>query len=115
VTYGRDLAYSVRLLQPAEEDALEYASYIQLKEKSNEAAERWLNGLYNQLQGLSELPRRFPVIYEAADLGKEYRSLIYHSHRIIYEVNDSTGTVFVHRVYHGAKQRLTPSDIPPEE
>lgn len=57
------------------------------------------------------MPLIHPLIPESEDLGRELRSIRYHSHRIVYEVDLPSQTVYVARVYHGARKPLSPEDL----
>ena|SRR5471030_1325880 len=111
LTFGASLAYRIQIALPARLDAKRYAAFIRDEQKSPEAARRWLDGLYAAINKLSEIPNRFTVIPEAEELGFPYRSFVYHSHRVVYEVYDSEPRVVIHRVYHGARESLTQKDI----
>ena len=96
---------------PAKQDAAQYAAFIRDKHKAPEAARRWLDGLYSAIGELAEAPSRFSVIPEADELGYPYRSIVYHSHRVIYAVDESERRVVIHRIYHGARMLLTEDDL----
>lgn len=55
--------------------------------------------------------RRFRVITEQTHFSIELRQFLHYSHRVIYHVNDDTGTVHVLRVYHGRRDVLLPEDV----
>jgi plasmid stabilization system protein ParE len=105
------LAYSIQITLPARRDARAYAAFLRDAQHSPDAAARWLNGLYAAIQTLAGAPHRFAVIPEAAELGFPYRAFVYHSHRVIYAVDDAAERVTVHRVYHGARNALTEEEI----
>jgi len=85
------LAYDIQITLPARQDARDYAAFIRDEQQSTAAAGRWLDGLYAAIKELAEAPHRFAVIPEAGELGFPYRSVVYHSHRVIYAVNDTEG------------------------
>jgi plasmid stabilization system protein ParE len=78
-----NLAYSIRITTVDRRDAQKYADFIRIEHKSPEAARKWLDGLQVAIKKLEELPNRYPLIPEAEELGFPFRSLIYHSHRIV--------------------------------
>ncbi|MBS1701516.1 MAG: type II toxin-antitoxin system RelE/ParE family toxin [Armatimonadetes bacterium] len=96
---------------PAEADAIDYATYILMTSRSPESARKWLDGLYDEIKSLAKMPNRFPIIPESDELGSEYRSLLYHSHRVIYAVQEADSLVIVLRVYHSARLSLTRRDL----
>jgi plasmid stabilization system protein ParE len=105
------LAYDVQITAPAKTDAQEYAQFIGDKERSYDAAKLWLDGLQSEINKLSDMPSKFAVIPEAEELGTPYRSFNYHSHRVIYAVDEEGKTVTVHRVYHCARKPLSTGDL----
>ena len=104
------LVYRVRILGIAREDARAYTSQI-ISDGRPDAAEKWLIGLVEATKKLSEHPNRFALIPEARLLGTAFRSFTYHSHRVIYWVDEAAKEVIVFRVYHGARKRLRNSDV----
>lgn len=105
------MVYSIQFTLLARQDAQDYAAFIRDEQNSPAPARRWLDGLNSAIEKLAEAPRRFAVVPEAEELGFPYRSLAYHSHRVIYAVNDDEERVTVIRVYHSARKPLTGNDI----
>lgn len=103
------MAYRVEVTEPAEEDIDETVAYM--AKDSFEAALRWHDGLWQLIFSLSDAPTRFSLIEEAEELGFPYRSAIHYSHRVIFRIDDALSTVYVVRVYHGARHPLTRRDI----
>jgi plasmid stabilization system protein ParE len=89
---------------------MEATQYIAQTLKS--AAARWQAGLWEKIFSLlPNMPEKFGFISEADELRFPLRSFNYHSHRVVYRVDDASSTVFVVRVYHGARQDLKEPDI----
>jgi plasmid stabilization system protein ParE len=65
------------------------------------AAGEWIEELERQISTLEQSPARCPVIPESAELGREYRHLLYGSYRTIFRIAGSR--VLVVRVIHGAR------------
>ena len=61
-----------------------------------------------------EMPAKFAVIPEAEVLGKPYRSALRYSHRLIHRIDEEASTVYVVRLYHGARKPLESEDIQEE-
>jgi plasmid stabilization system protein ParE len=104
------LAYRVEISDTALIDAEEYVQFIRARNEPV-AAERWFRGLISAIFSLEELPLRCPLIPEAAEFPVDLRHLIFHSHRIIFKVDEHLMLVTVVRVYHGARERIHPDDI----
>jgi len=110
------MAYKVSLTRPAEADA--YAAYEYIRENAPLIADKWLVGLFAAIQTLSEMPTRFPIIPEAAEIRHEARHLIHGrravAYRIIYDISDQPGEiphVRVLRIWRGSRDALTMADI----
>jgi len=63
------MAYRVKLTALAQADAYQAFEYI--REDAPGRAQEWLNGLFQEIDTLEEMPRRCPVIAEARDVGRE--------------------------------------------
>ena len=104
------MAFRIELASAAELDIAEAVEYIAMD--SPVMAQKWFDDLFLALEHLRQLPLRHVLIPEAADLKRELRSIHHHSHRVIYEVQEATNTVYIARVYHGARKPLMRKDIP---
>ncbi len=100
------MLYKVRIQPAALRDAEEYAAFIQDKNLEPSAAARWYDGLTEIILSLGSMPARCPVIPEHESFKIEIRHLHYHSHRIIFHIDEDTGTVYVLRIYHGARDAI---------
>ncbi len=106
------MKHKIVILSMAEEDAREGAAYIAAD--SAVAAAKWLTGLELSIESLSEFPNRFSRIPEAGSFNREYRQLHYHSHRIVFFVDEEAQAVVVARIYHGSRDKLRPSEVETE-
>lgn len=104
------MAFKVIVLQRAEADAEEYVQFIAAN--SRQAAGDWLQGLELEISGLAEMPQRYATIPEQGRFRHLYRHLHYHSHRVIFFVDELAQTVVVARIYHSARERLRIEDLP---
>ena len=96
------MAYKVEISLLARQDIFETTEYIR-EQSGIPRATRWKNGLISTIKELREMPLRYAVAEESADLRIELRELNYHSHRVIYLVLEDSKTVRVLRVYHSAR------------
>ena len=62
---------------------------------------RWLDAMERRIRSLERAPLRCAVIPETAELGREYRHLLFGNYRAIYRVEGVA--VWVIRVIHGAQ------------
>lgn len=91
--------YRVEITRAAERDAVGIYEYI--GHSSTTGAVAWFAEIERQAKTLAQFPRRCPVIPETADIGVEYRHLIWGSYRTVFRIED--GTVYVVRIIHGAQ------------
>jgi len=103
------MAFKIALAEAAFRDIDEATAFI--AHDSPDQARAWLAGIFPIIDSLQSLPKRYAVIPEAAALARELRSVHYHSHRIVYEVDESAQTVYIVRVYHGARRPLSSGDL----
>ena len=103
------MAFEVISTPAAESDVREVILYI--SRQSILAAAKWLMGFEDALEKLSEFPLRFMPFPEEQTGGNLYRSCLYHSHRIIYRVDEANKVVYIVRVYHVARMQLELADF----
>ena len=103
------MAFSVLLTNQALDDIDEHTRLI--AQDSLTQAARWRDTLEALILSLADAPDRFDVIPEAARLKRPYRSVGHFSHRVVYRIDEPANTVFVVRVYHGARKPLAKKDI----
>ena len=103
------MAYRIEVTRRAEADALEAADTI--ARDSIPAAARWFQGLERVFASLAESPSGFSTIAESPVLEHTYRSVRHYSHRVVFRVDEEARTVFIVRVYHGARRPLIDEDL----
>ncbi|MCW3061718.1 MAG: plasmid stabilization system protein [Capsulimonas sp.] len=103
------MTFRVEITDPAGDDIADAITFI--SRDSVEAAAKWFAGLQTLIFSLKESPGRFAVVPEAIELQTPYRSALYHSHRIVFRIDDANRIVYVVRLYHGARQSLTNDDV----
>lgn len=103
------MTYRIEISQSALEDIVEATEFI--AKDSKLAAHRWLQSLQQRFHDVQAMPTQFGLIAEAESLGRSYRSFVHFSHRVIYRIDEEMLTVFVVRVYHGARRPLSQSDL----
>lgn len=103
------MAFKVQIVGAAEQDIAEATAFIY--DDSPAIADKWLSGLLSAILALSEMPLRFALIPESKELKRPLRGFPYHSHRVVYEVDETTQSVLILRVYHSARAPLRLEDI----
>jgi plasmid stabilization system protein ParE len=106
------VAHTVVVLPRADGDIRRIFSRI-MRTVSPASAQRWYSGILAKIRSLANLPDRWPLADEAADLGIELRMLPHgrgrHVYRILFTIDGQT--VNVHRVRHAAQDYLDSDDI----
>jgi plasmid stabilization system protein ParE len=96
--------YLVELAEPAKLEIAEAEDWIDAE--SPAAAERWIEGLYDALDGLQTMPARCPLAPENKSHAEEIRQLIYGRYRVLFTI--FPGRVVILHVRHGARLPLRP-------
>lgn len=107
------MAFDIEITDPARDDIDDAVTFI--AQNSPAAARKWKTALQALILSLQEMLGRFAIIAEAGELGLPYRSTPHHSHRVIFRIDEEKNTVFVVRVYHGARRPLSHEDIDPQD
>ena len=86
---------------------------VEKQAATSPAAARWAEGLYKTLASLQTLPFRCAEAPEAKSWKRELRQLLYgrrpHVYRILFEVDQTSSTVRVLHIRHGARFVPAPS------
>jgi plasmid stabilization system protein ParE len=102
------LKYRLRITARAMGDADE--AYAWIAERSPTQAERWYQGLFQQIETLTSQPTRCPRAAESDKFPEEIRELLYgkrkNKYRIIFTIREDT--VVVLYIHHGARTELEP-------
>lgn len=104
------MVFKVVLTSRARADLNEAIDFIHLD--SPDRAMDWSNALFEVLDSLTSMPNRNPLLAEKDNFELVFRELRYHSHRIVYHVNEQSSTVTILRVYHAARRSLGHGDLP---
>jgi plasmid stabilization system protein ParE len=104
--------YRIRLTDKAEKDIEAVLRWFR-DQRATTAGDRWFSRLLEKIDTLETHPERRSVAAESEDLGVEIRELLFgrrHGvYRILFRVEKRT--VYVLRVWHGARDRLSGEDI----
>jgi toxin ParE1/3/4 len=92
--------YTVRVLQPAEDDLLDTVSLL-LAEENPRAAASFVERMETSLERLAKFPRLGRVPREERLAGMGYRYLVVSDYLIFYTLEKRS--VLVHRILHGAR------------
>jgi len=111
------MAFHVEIQPQAYDDLDLIAGYI--KDRSSFAtAEKWFNGIMDQIATLEAMPERCPIASESEDLGQQVRVLLYgrknRTYRVFFGVKQTSpshGVVSVYHVRHWARKPLTNEEL----
>lgn len=102
--------YRIRVTSAARDDIRDYAQYILEREEFSEPAKRWMQGAYEAIARLREMPGKYPPVDEQLGFDLPLKHSHYHSHRVIFAIDEDAKEVVVLRVFHGARQ-LKPNHL----
>ena len=98
--------YLVNITDEVEADIR--TAFFYIHEKSPQNAIDWLRGLYAAMDTLEQMPERCSLIRENEGFTVDVRRLVYHSHRIIFTINEDDSVVEVHTFRHVAQDEIEP-------
>lgn len=93
------MKYKLSITEEAELAISDYADFI-VKNGYPEAAHRWVKEIWEVVASLEELPYRFQAIGDEFGLNTSTRSVVVHSHRIIFRVDEELKCVYVLAIIH---------------
>lgn len=109
----RGTTYAVALADSATADA--QAIYADISEVAPERAREWFLELADWLYSLDRSPYQCPIARETRKARREIRCLLFgkrrNTYRILYEVDEIRGTVWVLHIRHGARRDLMALDL----
>ena len=91
------MAYRISYKPYAERDMWQIADFI--SEDSIIAAQKFLSNLKEKIEGLSDMPYKYPKI----DPDKEYRKMVVDRYVVLYVVEEQSKKVLIMRVVHGMR------------
>ncbi len=104
--------YRVRLTAKAQADVESVLRWF-YEERATAAGERWFRRLMAKIDALGIDPQRGSVAAESEEAGLEIRELLLGKRQNVYRIIFQIDGQIVHilRVWHGARDRLTPDDF----
>ena len=111
------MAFRVDIQPQALEDLDSIAEYIKAR-SSFATAEKWFNGIMDEMASLKEMPERCIVASESEELDHEVRVLLHgrknRTYKIYFSIRQETsseGTVSIFHVRHWARKPLTTEEL----
>lgn len=105
------MIYEVFIVPAAKLRIQQQAEYIATEQKAPEAAAKWLARVFDRIDRLAEMPRRFAVAVEDAWCDYEVRRISIGQFVVFFTIVDETRTVWVIHAKHG-KQLTQPDAFP---
>lgn len=103
------MTFRVRIAQRAQRDVESIYSWIAEHGPDHHAAVRWVDGLENAITSLDEFPARCPLAPEARFFERQVRQLLYHSHRVLFTIDEEE--VVVLHIRHAGRLPATLGDL----
>ena len=107
------MSYEVFVVAAAKQRIREQAKYIATIQGAPEAAARWLLRIFDKIDGLATMPRRYSVAVEDAWCDYEVRRIPVGQFVLFFTIVDEDRTVWVIHAKHG--KQLTESDAFPTD
>ena len=105
------MIYEVFVVPAAKRRIREQAEYIATVQDAPEIAARWLQRIYDKIDGLAEMPRRYSVAVEEAWCDYEVRRIPIGQFVPFFTIADETRAAWVVHAKHG-KQLTEPDAFP---
>jgi plasmid stabilization system protein ParE len=81
-------------------------SFLYIHQRSPLNAERWLKQLYAEIATLEQFPERCTYAREREYLEEELRQHVFKSHRLVFNIDNSSATVNVLYVRHASRRAV---------
>lgn len=81
-------------------------AFLYIYERAPLNGERWLRKLYSQIDTLEQFPERCAFAKERDYLEEDLHQLIFKSHRVIFQVDKASGTVYVLQARHSKRRAV---------
>jgi plasmid stabilization system protein ParE len=78
-------------------------SFLYIYERSPLNGERWIMQLYAEIDTSEKFPERCAYARERDYLEEDLRQLIFKSHRVVFQVDTTSRTVYVLHVRHSSR------------
>jgi len=105
------MIYEVFIVPAAKRRIREQAEYIATVQGAPEIAARWLLRIYDKIDGLAEMPRRYSVAVEDGWCDYEVRHIPIGQFVLFFTIVDEARAVWVIHAKHG-KQLTEPDAFP---
>ena len=105
------MKYTVEITDVAFEAIREQARYIAIKGNAPLNAQRWLEQVWDVIDGLEQMPQRHNLATESSFKTYEVRRVLLGSYLILFTIDESTGKVWVVGFRHGYRLPR-PNDLP---
>lgn len=108
------MALRVEIQPQAYDDLDSIADYIKAR-SSFSTAEKWFNGIMDDIASLKEMPERCAIAPESVDLDGEVRVLLHGSRnrtcKIYFSVDQSASSVWVFHIRHYARRPISAEEL----
>ncbi len=105
------MTYDIFIISAAKFRIRQQAEHIAIEQGSPETAARWLARVFDRIDGLAEMPRRYALAIEDAWCAYEVRRIPIGQFVVFFTIVDETQSVWVIHAKHG-RQLTRPDDLP---
>jgi len=107
------MSYAVEITDAVLDAIEDQARYIAIDHASPLNSERWIERVFDAVDGLSAMPQRHALAIEDEYLPYEVRRVLIGNHHLLFTVDERAKTVWVIGLRHGSRLPR-PRDLPPE-
>jgi mRNA-degrading endonuclease RelE of RelBE toxin-antitoxin system len=107
------MKYAVEITDTAFELIRAQARYIAVDCQAPLNAGRWLEEVWDAIDGLEHMPKRHSLATESAYKSYEVRRILVGDYHILFNIDDAAATVWVIGFRHGSRLPR-PTDLPSE-
>lgn len=98
--------YRVDVSEPAESDLWDIVRYISAQLSAPMTALEMLEAIEKAIDGLADMPQRFPPVVDELLSSMGYRKLIIKNYIVFYSINEREKVVDVERILYGRRDWL---------
>ena len=98
--------YKIAVSEPAENDLRDIVRYISSQLSAPITALRMMDTIEEAIAGLSDAPKKYPVLSDDRLQAMGYRKLLIKNYIIFFSIDDNSNTVNVERILYARRDWL---------
>jgi len=100
------MSYRILYAPSFQDDVDQYLAYLISEKVAKATIEQWFTKLYDQVDGLDQWPKRFPVDpTQTEPTGRETRKMNVGDYLVFYQIDEGAHQVNIVAFMHGAQRK----------